>query len=343
MKQKLFSCVILFNVILLGRPAVGDLMPGVLYATAQDLNQVIQINSDGSTSTALNVMNLPEGLAFRNSNELYVTGRPNGVDGVGAERLPGGRKRRLHGDIDPGNKYLAQRLMGKRSGDRLSRERIHSHLEFPGGNNDHRERGRVGLDGLSVRSLVGKGCGFFSRRPALHDSGPGLRPKSDLDARDDQHRHRRVNYVMQNLPLLNGLAIDSQGNIYLSEYLQNEIVKIAAGTDTITPFASLAVANTNNSLTIGPDGRLYAVGTTQTGADQIWSYNLTTGGASLYASNLPNITDIAFAPGVASVPEPTTIIMALIAVVSITGLAVQREKEPFAKTSQTRSSPDTDS
>ena len=119
-----------------------------------------------------------------------------------------------------------------------------------------------------------------------------------------------VNYVLQNLPLLNGIAIDSQGNIYLSEYLQNDIVKIAAGTDTITPFASLAAADTNNSLAIGPDGRLYAVGATQSGSDQIWSFSLTTGGAELYATNLPNITDIAFAP--AAVPEPSAIVIMLI-------------------------------
>jgi hypothetical protein len=132
-----------------------------------------------------------------------------------------------------------------------------------------------------------------------------------------------VNYVQQNLPFLNGLAIDSQGNIYLSEYLQNEIVKIAAGTGMITAFASLADAG---PLAIGPDGRLYAVGAAQDGTDQIWSYDLSTGGASLYASNLPALSDIAFAPGAgvpnysgppvaivgSAAPEPSTVLMMLI-------------------------------
>ena len=44
--------------------------------------------------------------------------------------------------------------------------------------------------------------------------------------------------------------------MYLSEYDSNQIVEVAAGTNTITPFATLPYTS---QLALGPNGRLYAV------------------------------------------------------------------------------------
>jgi len=84
MKRRIFTSLVVTCATLVGRPAAADFVAGGLYAAAENLNQVIQTSSDGSTSVALNVLSIPEGLAFRDSNELYISGRPDGVDGVGA-------------------------------------------------------------------------------------------------------------------------------------------------------------------------------------------------------------------------------------------------------------------
>ena len=115
---------------LIGRPAAADFVAGGLYATADFLNQVIQINPDGTTSVALNVA-YPEALAFRNANELYVSVLPNGPDGEGPWLITGRTEASLHGAVDPAHEYPGQWLMGNRPGDRLSGERVYSHVELP--------------------------------------------------------------------------------------------------------------------------------------------------------------------------------------------------------------------
>lgn len=300
MNRRILTLFILGFAVLASRPAAADFVTGGLYATAQNLNQVIQINSDGSWSTALNVMNDPEGLAFRNSNELYVTGRPYGVDGVGAlvdYRSDGSvvfTATSVPVTNVPGNGSFGTGLVIDSQGNAY----------IPTWNSP-------GATMITANGVISDWTGYqyglwWGRGAALAPNGQlytiqgldyGPNPTSTLATINTVTG--AVNYALQNLPYLNGIAIDSQGNIYLSEYLQNEIVKIAAETDTITAFASLADAG---PLAIGPDDRLYAVGATQTGTDQIWSYNLSTGGAELYAANLPNISDIAFAPGANAPP-----------------------------------------
>jgi hypothetical protein len=272
MRRIFTSLFVLISAILVGRPVAADFVTGGLYATAQNLNQVIQINSDGTTSVALNVMSNPEGLAFRNSNELYVSGRPYGVDGVGAV---------VDYRSDGSVVFTAPSVPVTN---------IQSNSSFgtglvidSQGNAYIPTWNSPGATMITANGVVSDWTGYqeglwWGRAAALSPTGQvytiqgldyGPNPTSTLATINTITG--AVSYVLQNLPLLNGIAIDSQGNIYLSEYLQNEIVKIAAGTDTITPFASLAAADTNNSLAIGPDGRLYAVGATQAGTDQIWS------------------------------------------------------------------------
>ncbi len=56
----------------LGGNPPSDFKPG-LYGTAQSLNQLVRINPNGTWSTVLSVVDLPNGLAFRDSNTVYVT------------------------------------------------------------------------------------------------------------------------------------------------------------------------------------------------------------------------------------------------------------------------------
>ncbi len=334
MKRQIFtSLVVLTCAFLVGRPVAADFVAGGLYATAESLNQVIQINSDGTTSVALNVISNPMGLAFRSSNELYVSGRPYGLDGVGAVF-----DYRSDGSVvftAPSIPVTNTEPNGNWGG----------HMAFDAQGNAYVPTwNSPGATLITANGVVSDWTGYqyglwWGRAAAFSPTGQlymiqgldyGSNPTSTVATIDTVTG--AVSYVFQNLPLLNGLAIDSQGNIYLSEYLQNEIVKIAAGTDTITPFASLAVANVSGTdLAIGPDDRLYAVGRTQTGADQIWSFNLSTGAGELYATNLPNITDIAFAP--AAVPEPSTILMMVIALPF--SLLLVSEKAGIVKHSRT--------
>ena len=293
MKAQTTTCLILGCAVLIGRPAVADLMAGGLYATAENLNQVIQINSDGSWSTALNVTSEPMGLAFRSSNEVYVTG------GIGPS-------------------YPAGELVAYRSDGSVvfTVSSVPVTNIWPNGSwgtgmaIDSQGTAYVatwnspGATMVSPNGTASDWTGYqyglwWGRAAAFSPSGQlymiqgldyGPNPTSTVATIDTVTG--AVNYVLQNVPLLDGLAIDSQGNLYLSEYTQNEIVKVAAGTNTITPFASLAGAG---SLAIGPDGRLYAF--SEGSSNQIWSYGLGTGQGSLYATDLPYLTDIAFDTG----------------------------------------------
>ena len=278
MNQRIFTSLILGCTFLVGRTVSAGFVAGGLYATAENLNQVIQINADRTTSIAFNVMSNPEGLAFRNPNELYVTGRPYGVNGVGdlVDYRSDGSVAFTATSIPVTN------IQSNGSFGTALAIDSQGNAYIPTWNSP-------GATMITANGVVSDWTGYqyglwWGRAAAFSPTGQlymiqgldyGPNPTSTLATINTLTG--AVNYVLQNLPLLNGIAIDNHGNIYLSEYLQNEIVKIAAGTDKITPFASLAASDTYNSLTIGPDGRLYAVGTTQTGTDQIWSYNLRTG------------------------------------------------------------------
>ena len=48
MKCRVLAWVVASVVVLLGRPAIAGFVSGVVYATATDLNQVIQVNPDGT-------------------------------------------------------------------------------------------------------------------------------------------------------------------------------------------------------------------------------------------------------------------------------------------------------
>jgi DNA-binding beta-propeller fold protein YncE len=105
-----------------------------------------------------------------------------------------------------------------------------------------------------------------------------------------------VTLVMKKVPFLDGIAFDKNGNMYLSEYDNNRIVKVAVGTTKTTPFASVSFPS---KLAMGPDGKLYVLANQplESGrSTEIWVRDLDHGPLSLFAKNLPYLADIAFSP-----------------------------------------------
>jgi hypothetical protein len=105
-----------------------------------------------------------------------------------------------------------------------------------------------------------------------------------------------VTLVLKDLPYLDGIVFDKMGNMYLSEYEKNRIVKVPVGSTRPDPFASLRFVS---KLAIGPDRKLYAVTNPPMDLGQlpeIWVRDLERGPMSLFAKNLPYLTDIAFSP-----------------------------------------------
>jgi len=331
MKRRALVWVAFSILVLSSRPVTAGFTSGVVYATATDLNQVIQVNPDGSWSAALSTLANPWGLAFRNQDELYVTGTgPNWPS-------PSGQ---MIGYQSNGSVFLTVPNVPVTNQWPNGSEGAGLAIDSQG-NAYIATWNTPGATMLTNNGIVSDWTGYqyglwWGRAAALSPSGElymvtgldyGSNPASSVAMINTVTGG--VNYLFsQNVPLLDGIAFDKQGNMYLSEFNNNQIVEVAAGTTTITPFATLKYAS---QLAIGPDGRLYAISDPLTAglgsSDQIWSFNLTTGQGSLYAGNLPEISDIAFAPGAgapnysgppiaieggSSVPEPASVLMLIV-------------------------------
>jgi hypothetical protein len=106
-----------------------------------------------------------------------------------------------------------------------------------------------------------------------------------------------VTLVMESMPFLDGIAFDKAGNMYLGEYDKNAIVKVPVETRKPVYFARLRFAS---KLAVSPDGKkIYAVTDPPMESGQppaIWVRDLERGPISLFAKNLPYLSDIAFSP-----------------------------------------------
>ncbi|MEQ9411975.1 MAG: hypothetical protein RIK87_29950 [Fuerstiella sp.] len=110
-----------------------------------------------------------------------------------------------------------------------------------------------------------------------------------------------------------GIAFDSKGTMFLSQWDRDLLLAVDPDTQAITTLASIP---NPYSAAVGPDGNVYVVGgQTDYSRDQIYRVNPNTGATALFASGLPPITDIAFAA--VSVPEPASITVFLIGAVGL--------------------------
>lgn len=274
--------------------------PGALYGTSQTRNEVIRVNPDGSWKTAFNVLKHPAGLAFRDSSILYVTGtgpnwphpkaygqmyayRPDGSTVFSVPKVPvtnivpnGSMGTGLAIDRR-GNAYIA--VHNSPCATKVTPEGRAS--DWTG--NEH--------ELWWGRDAAFSPSGELYTIQGLHD---GPNPTSSVAKLDPTTG--AVTLVMKDLPFVDGIAFDKAGNMYLSEYDKSRIVKVVAGTTRTVPFASLRFAS---KLAIGPDGKLYAVTNPPIDLGQlpeIWVRDLERGPISLFAKNLPYLTDIAFSP-----------------------------------------------
>ena len=278
----------------LGGNPPSDFKPG-LYGTAQSLNQLVRINPNGTWSTVLSVVDLPNGLAFRDSNTVYVTADgpnwpspsapmvayqsdgsvvftvnipvtnqwPNGSAGTG-----------LAFDAQ-GNAYVAT-------------------WNSPGAT-------KVTPNGVAsdwtgyVYGLWWGRDAKFSPTGELYtiqglDYGPGSGSTGNVAKIDPVTG--AVTFVLTGITVPQGIAFDKKGNMYLSLSDLNTIVKVPAGTTTPIPFANLS---NPNKLAVGHDGKLYALtNPADLPQQEIWKIDLNNGSMSLFASDLPYLTDIAF-------------------------------------------------
>ena len=284
----------------LGSQPGAKFVPGTLYGTSQTRNEVIQINPDGSWKTAFTVLKHPTGLAFRDSSSLYVTGtgpdwplpkphgqmfayRPDGSTVFSVPRVPvtnifanGSMGTGLAID-GRGNAYIATH--NSPGATKVTPDGIASNWT---GNEYELWWGRDATFSPSGELYTIQG---------LHD-GPS--PTSSVAKLNPSTG--AVTVVMKALPFLDGIVFDKMGNMYLSEYDKNRIVKVPVGTTKTDPYANLRFAS---KLAIGPDGKLYAVTNPPMELGQlpeIWVRDLDRGPISLFAKNLPYLTDIAFSP-----------------------------------------------
>jgi len=284
----------------LGSQPKTKFVPGALYGTSPTRNEVIQINPDGSWKTTFHVLGYPTGLAFRDSSVLYVTGtgpnwpqpkpygqmyayHPDGSTVFSVPRvpvthiLPNGSTGTGLAIDGRGNAYVA----------------IHN---SPGATKVTPEGKASDWTGTKSELWWGRDATFSPAGElymiqGLHD---GANPTSSVAKLNPTTGE--VTLVMKDVPFIDGIAVDKHGNIYLSEYDKNRIIKVPVGTTRTAPFASLSFAS---KLAIGPDGKLYALTNPPSEtrhSPEIWVRDLKRGPISLFAKKLPYLTDIAFSP-----------------------------------------------
>jgi sugar lactone lactonase YvrE len=274
--------------------------PGALYGSSQELNAVIHIKPDGSWESAFNVLRHPTGLAFRDSGILYVTGtgpnwpwlkpfgqmyayHPDGSTVFSVPRLP---VTNVHANGSMGTGLAI---------DGRGNAYVASH-NSPGATKVTPDGKATDWTGTQSQLWWGRDAAFSPAGQLYMIQGlnDGPDPRSSVATIDPTTG--AVTLVMKDLPFLDGIAFDKNGNMYLSEYDRSRIVRVTAGTTRTTPFASLRFAS---KLAIGPDGKLYALTNPpiQMGqSPEIWARDLERGPISLFAKNLPYLTDIAFSP-----------------------------------------------
>ena len=75
--MKLICISILFSAILLAGSSQAGIFASGLYGTDYSGNRVLRVDNDGTWAGVLNVRNLPQGLAFKNLDAMYVTSPAN--------------------------------------------------------------------------------------------------------------------------------------------------------------------------------------------------------------------------------------------------------------------------
>jgi hypothetical protein len=279
-----------------------------LYATARYDNEVIHINSDGTWTPALVGLQHPFGLAFRDSNTLYVTEAGSNFDSGGGGKLNGynsdGTKVFSAGPIPATNRYPNGSWGFGIAIDSQGTAYIATH-NSPGAT-------KVTSDGV-VSDWTGYQYNLWWGKEATFSPSGDLYMTNGLFALNEPSNvvkidkvTGQVTTVLSGLDYTGGISFDSQGNMYLTQWRLNRIVEVPAGTTSLVPIATI----TNPFLsTFGPDGYLYVIGDYGDATEQIWKVNVQTGATYLVADNLPFMDDIAFAPIITSPTPPSVVLL----------------------------------
>ncbi len=287
--------------------AFAGFLPG-LYATATNNDEIIRINSDGTFQPVLTGVPSPYGLAFRDDNTLYVTERTsissNGGQLVGYQ--PNGTKVFSAGPIPASNGFPNGSWGFGLAIDSQGTSYIATH-NSPGAT-------KVTSDG-TVSDWTGYQYDMWWGKDAVFSPSGNLYMTSALAPGDESFIQEvdkttgAVTTVLSGLYYSGGIAFDSAGNMYLSQWGLNRIVEVPAGTTNIVPVAAV---NDPFLMTFGPDGNLYVIGGIVPGyvsGTQIWEVDVHNGATTLVADGLPAINDIAFAPEITSVPAPSCVVL----------------------------------
>ena len=93
----------------------------------------------------------------------------------------------------------------------------------------------------------------------------------------------------------NGMRFDENGHMYIADYVNHNILKIARGTKTVEVYAHHPDLNQPNDIAIAPDGTLYASDPNwKDGTGQLWKID--TAGFKLLERDMGNTNGIEFAP-----------------------------------------------